>query len=413
MREKLTKMIKFRQKQYTIQEGHYTGPKDLKKIPSSFEVIGKSTIGGSAAGAIVGGILGETGIIKDTGIMDGAKIGGKTGFVTGIVAKFLLNFLHKPLKKVEFQEVDKLIRARFGIFRVSGFTAGDTRARRQTVSEKFGMNDRDITSYKISFCIQDNKITMYTLGITNEDLDKLNDTLDYYCKKYFGMEYTAAPINTRENSYSVNLVFTNYKAISDFIVEVSEVLGYKINLLDSNSLLEIQATKEREKQFSIPTLDRYDKIRVLSKAMPGVLKIGIQGPKMMWTTFVTKVVSESLKTMSNQELAKYILSKRKDLGNSFLKDSLKKLGFIEGHHFTEGVEGSETNIRLDRGLFIMCTLSSGKNKKLIDGLGIKYEPKNVSGKVTLWTWPIEGRSEFNTFLQNLIHTGIKPNIYIG
>ena len=48
-------MIEFRQKDFTIPEGHYTGPKDMDKLPGTIEVIGKSAIGG----AIIGGIVGK------------------------------------------------------------------------------------------------------------------------------------------------------------------------------------------------------------------------------------------------------------------------------------------------------------------------------------------------------------------
>ena len=37
-------MIKFRQKEFTLQEGHYTGPKDMDKIPGALETIGKDAI---------------------------------------------------------------------------------------------------------------------------------------------------------------------------------------------------------------------------------------------------------------------------------------------------------------------------------------------------------------------------------
>ena len=73
-------MIKFKQKNYTIEEGHYTGPKDLEKIPSSLEVIGKSTIGGSAAGGIIGGVL-KTAGVDEASITGGISTGGKAGFV--------------------------------------------------------------------------------------------------------------------------------------------------------------------------------------------------------------------------------------------------------------------------------------------------------------------------------------------
>ena len=56
--------------------------------------------------------------------------------------------------------------------------------------------------------------------MTKEELDKTSDTLDYYCKKYFSMEYTAKIINQKVNSYSVDIVFTNYHAMCQFIMEL-------------------------------------------------------------------------------------------------------------------------------------------------------------------------------------------------
>lgn len=400
-------MIKFKQKEYTIQEGHYTGPKDLEKIPSSLEVIGKTTIGGTAAGGVIGGILKETGV-EGSSITGGMSIGGKTGFIAGVIAKILLNTLHKPMKTVKFQEVDKLIRAKFGIYRVSGFTAGDSLQKRKTFEEKFGFNDRKVTDYKISFCIRDNMVTMYTLGITDEDLDNLNSSLDYFCKKFSGMGYTSKPINANENSYSVSITFTNYKAISDFIFEVSERLGYKINLLNDNVLL------ESEKNFSVlPTLDKYDKIRLLTKTSGQAIGALVKGPKAMWSTLVSKLIDNTLKEMSEQEYAKYFKSKLKNFGTSYLESRLKELGFLEGVHFTKGLEGRECNIRLDRGLFIVTTLKGSKPDLLLDKILPSSEKKEVKGKVNIWAMYLTGRGEFDVLLEKIIRSGSNPNIFIG
>ena len=59
-------MVKFRQKEYTIQEGHYTGPKDIDKVPGALEVIGKAAGTGGIIGAAVGAIL------KDSTMIDGS-----------------------------------------------------------------------------------------------------------------------------------------------------------------------------------------------------------------------------------------------------------------------------------------------------------------------------------------------------
>lgn len=403
-------MTKFKQKNYTIQEGHYTGSKDLEKIPSSLEVIGKSTIGGSAAGGLIGGVI-KTAGVDEASITDGIATGGKAGFVTGIIAKFLLNALHKPMKTVKYQEVDKMIRAKFGIYRVSGFTAGDTFQKRKTVEEKFGFNDRKVTDYKISFCIRDNQVTMYTLRVTDKNMDDLNSSLDYYCKKYSGMEYTARPINTRDNSYSVTIVFTNYKAISDFIFEISERLGYKINLLNDNILLE-RLGKEESKNFSL-TLDKYDKLRILGKMSGRIIKTAISGPKEAWCEIVSKMVTEGFKTLSEQEKAKYFPSRLKNFGVSYLEGRLKHLGFIEGVHYTVGMKSRECNIRLDRGLFMVTSLKGSKSDLLVSGLLPDDKRKEVNNKVNLWTMYLENRVKFDILLGNLIRSGVKPNIFIG
>lgn len=395
-------MKKFKQRTYTIQEGHYTGPKDLPNVPGALEVIGKTTIGGATIGGTLGGVLNETGIVKDTGILDGAALGGKTGFLAGLAAKFLLDALHKPMKKVEYQEVDKLLRAKFGVYRASGFVVGDTKERRKSIDEKFGFNSRDVESYKISFVIQDNQVTMYTLSVSDEILEKLNLSLDYYCKKFSGMGYTSKPINTKMNSYSVTITFTNYKAISDFIFEISEETGLKINLLTSGALL------EKEKSYSM-FLDRYDIIRVISKAAGKALSVSLSGPRKFWSSLLIEMVSEGVKKLRDQELAKYFPSARKNFGSSYLTDRLKALGGIEGMTYLVGEKTADTNIRLDRGVFMVTT---GKDEKFLSSILPESSKKEAKGKIFLWTIPIQDRREFDIILEKILRSGIKPNVYI-
>lgn len=403
-------MKKFKQKEYTIQEGHYTGPKDLEKIPGSLEVIGKATIGGTAAGGVIGGVLKEAGV-EGTSISEGMVTGGKTGFIAGVIAKFLLNALHKPMKSVKYQEVDRLLRASFGIYRVSGFTAGDTLKKRETLEEKFGFNDRKVTDYKISFCIRDNQVTMYTLGISDEDLEKLNSSLDYYCKKFSGMGYTSKPISVKTNSYSVSLVFTNYKAISDFILEVSERTGYKINLLNDDALISQEA---QEKVFSL-ALDKYDRLRILGKVGGDVLGASVSGPKAAWSALISRMITESLKTMTAQEAAKYFPAKIKNFGVPYLEDRLKKLGYIEGVHYTKDLDSRECNMRLDRGFFMISVLQGSKAGLILEKTlgGEDLDRKEVKNKVTLWTTYMKDRRSFDILLRKILESGATPNIFIG
>ena len=243
-------MIKFKQKDFTIQEGHYTGPKDMDKVPSALEVIGKGTIGG----AVIGGIVGK---VANDETIKGMVTGGKWGFLGGLLLKMFINYLHNPMTTIKYQEVDKNIRRQFGVYRASGITVGDTIDKRASIDERFSFNDRNVTLYKINFAVSDNQVTMYTYGLDNTDLENVNKILDYYCKKYFGMEYSSVVINQRLNTYSVAIVFTNYNVISSFIMELSDSLKTKINLLDnkafvSNRIEDAAKDEDEEKTLVIP-----------------------------------------------------------------------------------------------------------------------------------------------------------------
>lgn len=401
-------MIRFKQKNYTIEEGHYTGPKDLEEVPGYFEVIGKTTVGGSLAGGAIGGVLNKVGVEKAS-VSGGLETGGKVGFVSGILLKIILNSLHNPMKTVKYQEVDKMIRSKFGIYRLSGITAGDSFQKRLSVEEKFGFNDRKVTEYKISFCIRNNQVTMYTLGITDEDLEKLNLSLDYYCKKFFGMDYSSKPINVKENSYSVTIVFTNYKAISDFICEVSERLGYKINLLNDDALLETNNIKT----FSSIKLDKYDRLRILGETGGRFLSMLSFGPKEAWSAGVLDAVATSFESMRDMEKAKYFPSSRKNFTNVYLEDRLQKLGFIEGLHYTVGMKSKECNIRLDCGLFLVSVLKNSKSDLLLNKILPEDKKKEVKNQVDLWSIKLENRGDFDILLKKIINSGVIPNIWIG
>lgn len=402
-------MIRFKQKNYTIEEGHYTGPKDLEEVPGYFEVIGKTTVGGSLAGGAIGGVLNKVGVERAS-VSEGLSTGGKVGFVSGILLKILLNSLHNPMKTVKFQEVDKMIRAKFGIYRFSGITAGDSFQKRTTVDEKFGFNDRKVTEYKISFCIRNNQVTMYTLGITSEDLEKLNSSLDYYCKKFFGMDYTSKPINVKENSYSVTIVFTNYKAISDFICEVSDRLGYKINLLDDDALV---VMNNNTKTFSKITLDKYDTLRILGNSGGSFLSYLSRGPKEAWSGAILEAIITGIDQLKDIEKSKYFPNNQKNFTNSYLEDRLQRLGFIEGMHYTVGMKSKECNVRLNQGLFLISVLKNSKSDLLLAKILPGNQKKEINNQVNFWTIRLENRGEFDILLKNIINSGVIPNIFVG
>lgn len=406
------------QRNYTIQEGHYTGPKDMEKVPGVIEVLGKATIGGSAVGALAGGVLKETGTLENTGIFDGAKKGGKVGFFTGIALKALLNHLHKPMSKVKYQEVDRILRREFGMYRIAGLTVGDTREKRKTYDEKFGTNDRDVLNYPINICINNNQVTMYTLGLSDDLLERLNKSLDYYCKKYSGMEYSSRVINSKTNTYSVNITFTNYEAISSFIMEISEVLGVRINLLNNDVLPETKIgkseVKSEEKIFSnIPSFSKYDITQIFLKAgANSISALAMGGPAAGFATLVHQTLSETLNRMAKKEVIRLVGGSRKDYDNDFLLSELKRLGYMEGPHYTKGVEKSDLNLSMICGKVILTSKTGCKEDLMMPKLlkGQDYKKTDINGKANLWTFLITSKGSFDVFLKTLIGS-VKPNIY--
>lgn len=422
-------MIKFRQKDFTIPEGHYTGPKDMDKVPGVLEMVGKSALGGAGLGAVVGSIM------KDSTAWSGAKTGAKYGSITGLVLKFFLNYLHNPMTTIKFQNVDKNIRREFGIYRLQGITVGDTVAKRANVDEKFSTNDRNVTNYKINFAIQDNKVTMYTFGLTDKELDKTSKILDYYCKKYFGMEYTAVAINKKANSYSVSIVFTNYQVISNFIMELSNELGYKINLLDNKAIVDKrlsdasqESDEAEEREFSVKSLNKYELMKVLGtsgvytgiKALSGL----VHGWKDSISNCVMKVLFDSMGKIGQDKLVELEadgmipkISKRSDYSNKYLELVLKKLHHVEGFDYTVGNKNSDVNMSLTQGLFILTVT---KKDDLVDQIDKTVYNKNKSdinrvdtGKALVYTYPLKSKNDFEYLIKRLMSLRLVPNIFEG
>lgn len=405
----------FKQKVYTIQEGHYTGPKDMESIPGTIEVLAKSTFGGAGAGAIVGKISKELGS-ENVGIMDGLKTGGKAGFLAGIALKGLLNHLHKPMTKVKFQEVDKMIRKEFGMHRIIGISFGDSRENRRNFDDKFSINDRDITKYKLTFCIQNNQVTMYTYHLTDDELDKINNSLDYYCKKYSGMEYSSRVIGSRTNTYSVNITFTNYNAISSFIIEVQDNLNIKVNLMDNNGLVETRIGNEDEESVcedrvysNLPVFSKYDLMNIFTKS-------GIRGfdygmfkacPMTAISLLVMQTILESLAKLGYRDKA--ILEKsapRFAFDDHYIESSLKRLGFIEGVHYTVGENLSNTNISMYEGHIIITVRNKTKDEAILKKImkGKNFKESDINGKATVWTGIINTKGDFDILLKSIVNS---------
>ncbi len=404
-------MIKFRQKEYTIQEGHYTGTKAIKKIPGALKVITKSVLAGLGIGSGLG-VLAE-----EVSIGEGAEKGMKAGFWAGIALKVLIDRFHKPMSSVKFQKVDKAIRSEYGIKEISGMIVGDSREKRDDLDAHFSFNDSNILDYKINVSIQKKQVTLYTLNLEKKELGELNKSLDYFCYKYHGMEYSSKLINEKKNSYSITITFTNYEAIAKFLIEVASVSNIKINVLDEGIDFEKNLKKD-EKNFSLsssslPLFDRYDLIKILGKGGTIITKSGF---KTDLGDYATDILMEAISHINNVSRIVNLPSmptERKSFSNKYLEKSFKDLRFKEGFDYTVGKNKGDFNIYLHQGYLFICSALPNKLEIKFDGMIKKYKVTvtNVKNQAKIYTYVMKSREDLNSLLRDIIKLGIKPNIY--
>lgn len=410
-------MIRFRYKQFTLQEGHYTGPKDTDKVPGALEVIGKTTLAGTVIGATYGKLTQDSKNEEEESknnvspVIENALNGAKWGSLSGIAAKLFLNHIHKPMTSVKYQDIDRNIRQQFGIFRMSGVTVGDNLSRRAKLDERFSFNDRNVTRYKINFAIHNNRITMYTLGITDEELEQINRILDYYCKKYFGMEYSARLINAKVNAYSAEITFTNSNITGRFIVELAETLNTRINILDNRAIVDsrIRESIQEELDEKSYSLFGFTKNKYLLMITRGITEYPTD-PKSQLEGMVSSIIQTVCAGITS--LGEYELSKvgaNPEISGNYLVDTLQSLHYKEGSHFTIGNDKSEFNIAVSSGIFFVCVLNDGEIS--MESLK-KYFKRSSIGKTYLYAYVIKNPQEFKMLLGKIMKLG-KPNVYTG
>lgn len=411
-------MIKFRQKEYTIQSGKYDGPKDLEKVPSALSVIGKTALAGAGIGGVVGYSVDKLDRTQNTGFWDGSKTGYKAGFFAGIGLKMLINSIHKPMSAVKYQEVDKQIRKQFGIYRMSGITVGDTIEKRDKLDEKYSFNDQNILSYKINIAIQDGKFTMYILKLTDKELEDLNKILDYYCKKYFGMNYTSTIIgNKSDNSYSIQIIFTNYDIIVNFLSEISDKLMCKINLLNNKAIIETKTSEE--KTFGIPSMDKTEILEFFTKNGLGSIQKFFMGAKLKGLSeIIMYTLVDTIGRLTINEQQKIMPVLKDDLNNKFLETAFENSGLIEGMHYTIDKKDCPLNMYLSKGTLIISSLSSSPEGKKMEKIYSQQQKEFYNktlvnkGQVIVYTYGVTNKNKLTLLLKKMVASGIKPNVLV-
>ena len=401
-------MIKYRQGMFTIPEGHYTGPKDLDEVPGAIKVVGGATLGGAVIGGVAGHILGAVQDKFDSDYKKGAKIGAGTGFAAGVAAKVLLNVMHNPMTSVKFNEVDKTLRRNFGIYSASGFVVGDSRDNRKKFDEAFATNDRNVTDYRINVVIQDNQVILYTFQLSDKELKTVSDSLDYYCKKYYGMNYNSKVIDAKINSYSVTITFTNYQVISDFLMEISDELKVKINLLNNKAIIDLRL-KESEKEFSEFEFSNYDLMKIF--IAQGIRTLFSKGK--ITSDHAISAINDAKKAMSEAERVRVFgPSKRKDFDTAYLIGVISNLRFVEGKDFTIDESGKDCCMALFQGNLTVAVKTGSNADQKIKKIDY-FKEIEVNKTVTIYTYSMRSKQELSTVVTKVINTRTIPNIYTG
>ncbi len=397
----------FKEKQYTLQEGHYAGPKDLNEgVPGAFKTIAAATAVGYGLGKVADKVTEnsrEPVLGSDESKSSWSTRGAQAGFVAGVMSKLILNTMHNPMTSIKFQELDKALRRSFGMYRAGGFTVGDSRENRNKMKESFVINSRDLTDFKINVSIAKGKLVMYTLGLSPQQEADLNDILDYYCKKYYGMKYTSAMIGKTPGSWSIEIVFTNHQVAANFLLEVGETLGVRQNLLDND-------IEDAVKTFTwVPLLDKTELKDIFSK---GVLKL-VTGKIPYSSKGLIDLMIDPLERLRAIECSEVgIKEPRENYGNKFLELVIKKLD-SRGTKWTAGENESDLNLYLFRGTLIVCASHGSKPEGMMKSIReLSPVASKSQGSASLWTYRMKTTGDLEVVLRKILQTGTVLNIYI-
>jgi hypothetical protein len=198
----------------------------------------------------------------------------------------------------------------------------------------------------------------------------------------------------------------------------SKNLVQKINLLNNDILPETKIgkseVKSEEKIFSnIPSFSKYDIAQIFLKSgAKSISALALGGPIAGFATMVHQTLSGTLNRMAKKEVIRLVGGSRKDFDNDFLLYELKKLGYIEGPHYTRGIEKSDLNLSIICGKVILTSRTGCREDLMMPKLlkDQDYKKTDINGKANLWTFLITSKGSFDVFLKTLIGS-VKPNIY--
>jgi len=456
-------MKKFRSKNYTIPEGHYTGPQQ----PTT-DAWHKAAFMGGAMGAAVNGLRAWVstddddykGMSSAQRVMAGASKGFVLGALSGIAVKGITEYINKPLTDIEFQKLDKNIRQEFGMYKIPVIGKTINNEKIKDMREKIVYNSKNITDYKLNFGIRRNQIVMYTFGVTDEELDSLSNALDEKVMTQPNMNYNASLINKSQNSYAVSITFTTYDIAAKYIVEAASIVSGKVNILDKDYLIsgrinEFNVDKITEdpdekaginpyqisinnninnnvindedeiedddsvKTFSLTGDEKYSALEFLrSDGGDTVLDIvkSIRKRKIGSTAsnHLARLIRHSInRAVEKGKMKSGMAVERRTLYTDFLIDELTKLHYTKGFNYTIDKDNSECNMSMVSGIFVV-SVEKGDKSDLVDEEFYNKAKDRVKrseiDNVVSYTYSVVSRQDFEFLLKKLFSTKLKFNI---
>lgn len=451
-------MKKFKSKNYTIPEGHYTGPQQA--------TVDSWTKAATEAGLIGAGIGGVKGYLSDEGedknkssvqkVIEGAGNGYLYGMLAGMAIKGIADYINKPLKDIDFQKLDKNIRAEFGSYKIPIINKSvGSEEKIKKLSDKIVYNNRNITDFKLNFGIRRNQIVMYTFGVTDEELDSLSQSLDDYVRENANMNYNASLINKSQNSYAVSITFTTYNIAARYIIEASGIVQGKVNIIDKDYIISRRVGEFNVDKLEDPdvkagiedtptvqinnniynTVNNDDSIKTFSigltkdeekSALDFLRSDGIDTifdiVKSIKTKKVGATASNHLTRLINHAVGKVVEKgkmkaglpvKREDLNTSFLLTTLTKLRYVKGYNYTIDKDNSECNLSLVSGILIVSA-DKGEKSELIDEEFYKKGKDRIRRSeidtVVSYLYSVVSRQDLEFLLKKLFSTKLKFNV---
>lgn len=447
-------MKKFKLKNYTIPEGHYTGPQQAT-TDSWGQALNESGLIGAGLGGLTNYLTdddkGKSTVQK---VIEGAGEGYLYGLISGAAMKGITEYIHSPLKDIDFQKLDKNIRAHFGSFKIPFLQkqVGSGNGQKR-LKDKIVYNSRNITDYKLNFGVRRNQIVMYTFGVTNSELDELSQLLDDMVMNQPNMNYHSSLINKSQNSYAVAITFTAYEIAAKYIIAAAEIVSSKVNLMDKDYLISRRVNEfdvdkledpdvkqginseekstnvnnnvisdkfdDSEKTFSLTGDEKYSAIEFLrSDGIQSIVDIAksIKTKKLGSTAsnhFARLVNHAVSRTIEKGKMKAGMPVKREELNTGYLIDILKKLHYVKGFNYTEDKTNSECNVSLVSGILVV-TADKGDKSDIVDkefyNSGKDRIRRAEVDSVVSYVYSVSSKSDLEFLLKKLFSTKLKINV---